>query len=259
MNLQPSQNKFKSIDSILKNFTAPHVFCVLKVGKRENLEMFADGSLFCRHVTFYKKIENAKFPFYDQHDYLTSVLQASNIEMMLGTKTIPKYVVLKSETGLVDQVIVSKNVPHPCFCLHSINTGEYTNKRITEADLSDYREHLKIPNKMKEYGDWVLCILSTREELVRRLKAAAVKQNIFFIHGLVHYVNQLEIHGRVPKDYEGFVKLDQFTPEREYRFIFYSNRILPDPFVLDIGSIRDISFMTTLDDFNEKFNIQLEK
>lgn len=63
----------------------------------------------------------------------------------------------------------------------------------------------------------------------------------------------------VDKSKIGFIKQSSHKHEIEYRVVFRSHQVLDDPFVLDIGSIRDIVQVMPLDDFRRKWKLGFSK
>lgn len=73
----------------------------------------------------------------------------------------------------------------------------------------------------------------------------------------MHYVDAHAMHGTIPDELVGFVKLDKFTAEREFRYIFHAKERMEDVFVLNVGSLRDISVIVPIEEFRKEFRIEL--
>jgi hypothetical protein len=110
-------------------------------------------------------------------------------------------------------------------------------------------KHMEVPENMEsDFGDHVLVL---RPEFVERVRAACRQQKIAIGHGLVKYIDESAAHGKIPPRLVGFVKLKRFEWQREYRFVFEAAEPLPDPFILDVGPLHDVSMLMTLDDFKK--------
>ena len=95
-------------------------------------------------------------------------------------------------------------------------------------------------------------------KLTLRMKEACDDNGISLCSDLVQYVDKVTTHGAIPPEKVTFVKFRDFSYEREFRFLFRSNRELPDPFVLKVGSLRDISRVLLLDELNNSLRVSLK-
>lgn len=246
----------KKLNETLKEPLITKVLALLKVGHEENLNKLLEGKIYCRHLTYYKAEENKNQSFHDQHEGMVGIYQSPDVELRLQPKGMDP-IVINSETGLMGQVFVSKNLRMPAFCLHAIHTGEWTTRQIQEIELDQFKKFLQIPENMSVHGKHVWVIRNGKEFNVRLIDACK-KMGIGFRGNLVRYVSPEEVHGGAPPEMEGFIKPKAFSPEREYRYLFDSNSELPDPFILDIGSLRDISEVGTLEQFKKDWSIDFE-
>lgn len=231
---------------------------MVKFGDEENLKKLAEGKIYCRHLAYYKAEENRGKVFYDQHEGLAGFYQAKNISIQFMPKGLPP-VVLSSETGLVGQIPVSLNLKNPAFCLHAIHTGEWTNRKFTENELDEVKAFLQIPQKMEDgYKKKHVWVIANGKEFNARLGKACKSKNIGLNGDLVRYID-VGFHGTIPKKLSGFVKTNDFSHEREYRYVFDTNYDLPDPFILDVGSLKDISMVVPFEEFKNNWSIQFSE
>lgn len=232
------------------------LLCLLKVGKKEHMEGLRDGKIYCKPLTYYKTIEEDPKPFNDKHEGLSGVLQASRIKMVLRPKGKPE-VILDSASGLIDQIYISKNFPSPAFCLHAIHTGEWTDRHFTNAEKQAFIDHLQVSDEMKKFGDHVW-VLTNHTVFQERLLEVCKKQKIYVRGGFVLYVDPSQVHGFFEDMYVGFIKSNSFSDEREFRYIFESDKPFNDPFVLDVGSLAGASTVIPLDEFKKTWEIDFE-
>jgi len=228
---------------------------LLKIAKKERLEQIQAGKIYCRHLKYYRDGEGGADlqPWQDRDEGVAGIFQSKSTRLVFKTKDGAEHVV-DAEGGLLGQVKISRDLNVPAFCLHAIHAGEWTDRSFGPSELADFMKHLEVPERMKsEFGDHVLVI---GPEFVDRVTAACRQQKITFHRGLVKYIDESEAHGKIPADLVGFVKLKKFDWQREYRFVFEATDTLPDPFILDVGPLHDVTQIVTLDDFRK--NVRFE-
>lgn len=236
----------------LKRQVETRILCLLKVGKRRHMEQLADGVLYCRKLSYYTKIEGNRQVWQDSHEGLAGIYQSNRIKIRLQPRSGSE-IILSTETGLTGQIVVAANLDFHVFCLHAIHTAEWT-REFGEDELEDFKKFLSVPERMAEFGDHVW-IITDPSKFRSQLTAACKAKNITIGHGLVQYLDPANSHGNVPRDLVGFVKMTEFSPEREFRFTFQSADPLDDPLLLDLGSLRDASMVVSLEDFRKGFQI----
>jgi hypothetical protein len=233
------------------------LLCLIKFGEERNLKLLAEGKIYCRHLEYYKAEENRGKVFYDQHEGLAGFYQAKNISIHFTPKNQPP-VIINADNGLVGQVPVSLNLKKPAFCMYAIHTGEWTNRKFTEQEMEDFKSYLQVTTKMENgYKNKHVWVITSGIEFNERLGKACKAKNIGLRGDLVRYVDAA-FHGTVPRQISGFVKTNEFSHEREYRYVFDAPD-LPDPFILDVGSLKDISTIVPVEDFKNSWSIQFEE
>jgi hypothetical protein len=241
---------YRSLEQALSLGLEAHVFCILKIGRREHLEELAQGRLRFRPLKFYSDIESQGAAHYDGHEGIVSVLQAEYMKLKLSIGG--EQIEISSETGLVDQVLVRELRTRLVFCLHAIHTGEWPHSELNADLLPEFRRKMEIPRSMSRYGDHVW-VVTDGGKFKARLREAAKKVN-FGLHGrLVRYVDFASIHGHVPENLRGFVKSDEYNEEREYRFQLDAPESVADPFILEVSDLRDISMILPLSEVKLDF------
>lgn len=244
--------RYESIENARRRQGEGAIFTVLKVGARQHLEELADGHLRFRRLNFYQAEENRDQPFHDQNEGLLVVAQASQTQMFVefqGKETqIP---------GLTGQVLIRAVLDVPVMCLFSIDCGEWADRLVGEEDLPQMLESMNVPPEMNKSGD-TAWIIRNVEVFRRRLEAAAREQKLSMSARRVTYVDLARVHDQVKREDLGFVKDARFQHEREFRIRIEPSSPLPDPFVLDVGDLRDISTVMPLDKFRKSISLAMK-
>ncbi|HEY0480033.1 MAG TPA: hypothetical protein VGD37_21080 [Kofleriaceae bacterium] len=234
-----------------------NLLVLLKAGREDHMNALRDGKLFCRRLSYYSEFEGDPAPHQDAHEGLACVYQSDRIKVTFTPADGGKPIALSARNGLVGPVFVSVRHENPVFCLHAVHTGDWTHRTFGDDELAAFKASLQVPASMDKFGSHVW-VITNGLEFNRRLRAACAAQKIRCRGKLVRYVDPRRIHGTVPRGARGFVKLDSFAEEREYRFSFEAARELGDPFVLDVGSLHDVSEVTTLAAFRSGWSIDFE-
>jgi hypothetical protein len=224
---------------------------LLKVGERQHLERLADGALRFRRLSYYRKTENRGKAMFDAEEGLIAIYQPPLTEVTIGLPGIGARPI-----RLAGPLTLRSNAPHSIFCLFTLEPGEWEERGVTAAELPNMLADITIPRSMEKHGDSVWVILNV-EKFLDRVRTAFRHRGLASCGRKVSYVGLTQIHGRVPDDQIGFVKGATFRHEREYRIRIDPLRALPDPFILRVGSLRDISKVLSLKAFQEGLSIHL--
>lgn len=250
------QSKYLDLNTLALTPLDTKLLCLLKVGEQQHIESLADGKIYCRYMTYYKNPQFKDSPFYDEHEGLATVLQSDMVKLNISSSGGEKFEI-GSEEGLVGSVNIAANLELPTFCLHAIHTGDWTHKQFTEAEIAVFRNYLQIPDEMFKFKNYV-CVIMDFGKFLERLGKAIDDKGIGARHGFIRYVDLTKVHGKVSNHMLGFIKQMRHSNEREYRFIFSAKEKLSDPFMLDLGSLRDITKVMPLREFMDSFEVDFD-
>jgi hypothetical protein len=228
-------------------------FTVLKVGARRHMEELADGHLRFRRLSFYQADENRGQPFYDHNEGLLVVAQASQTQMFVEVQSGER----REIPRLAGQVVIRASLDLPVLCLFSIDCGEWADRLVGEEDLPRMLEDMNVPPEMNKNGDTVWVVLDVKA-FEMRLAAAVRAQGLGMCARRVTYVDLARVHDHVKQEDQGFVKDARFQNEREFRIRIDPPRRLADPFILDVGSLRDISAVMPLEEFRSSISLAMK-
>jgi len=141
------------------------------------------------------------------------------------------------------------------MCLYALECGEWEDRGMDEEDFPKILDSMMVPPAMEKIGDTVWAILNGTA-FKERLAAAARTQGLAGRGARVTYVDFSRTHGAVKAEDHGFVKDARFQHEHEYRIAIYAQQQLPDPFILDLGSLRDISMIMPLSELRNSLSMR---
>jgi hypothetical protein len=248
--------EFNDLATLLARPFSPQIFCLMKFGCEEHMQSLRTGQLFCRALAYYKQVEGDPLPFQDPNEGLQAVYQADHFRMVLKAGEDPPFTVSK-ETGLVGQVLISSNIMKPTFCLHAVYSAEWDGRIFCEDEIAEAKAALSVDPSMEEKFGKYVWLIRDAVEFRSRLKRACARLNVGCDGRLVRYIAAERVHGAIPAGLSSFVKFDTFKNEREYRLVFHAEVDINEPFILDVGSLEDISVVMPCSDFRRGWEIRL--
>lgn len=239
------------------------ILCLLKIGQKEHMENLSRGELFCHHLAHYKKPEFNDQPFYDEHEGLEHVNQPDLTYAVFKFKDKDgKEREIKADLAPGSPMITSRGLRSPAFCLHAINSGDWTHREFTEEEIPMFREYLQVPAEMEKFknggSEPYALVFRNPNEFINRIRTACKRDGVGLSGDMVRYVDLSQYHGKVPDERIGFIKQSRHKHEREYRFIFRSSKGLSNPFRLPIGDIQDITMLMPLKEFRSSFYVNFD-
>ena len=122
------------------------------------------------------------------------------------------------------------------------------------ATTVEFEQALKIPQKNISLGQHSAVVTNVKEFL-QRVKAAAGKQNVALRGELVNYYDPITFHGHFEEEDIPFSKQIRFAHQREYRLVANRQDSDASQYKLDIGSLRDITHMISIETLNASIKI----
>ena len=209
---------------------------------KEYVECFLDGMLYCNTVRYFRDEGYDEFEgaaFLHPTDLHISA-HAFRVEDLAGP------VILKLN------VVANLNV----FCMFSWRVPKVGDDKI-RIDLESQLG--RITDCKDDFGPYTVVVKNTTE-FFRRVKMAIKERRREVragVRGVVRYINpdthrsNLDELLKIP-----LFKQERFEHQREYRFVFQTDREPAGPLVLPIGDIRDIAFWMKTEDVYDNVKVE---
>ena len=224
--------------------------------KREHLEQFADGLLYCNSLGFLSDLKNTEETWFDADEGIVAQYQPDRIKVSftVGAKTIGI-----EPSDFAAPLRLRRD--HICvFCMYAVYIGDW-NKEFATTEILKFLNYMWIRPRIHELGEYVAVVLDPIK-FHQRIEAA-VAELTPKVHQLkrclVQYVDLNSFHGAFPNCLCGCFKSDKFSDEREYRFLFNREADDHQPFRLKLGSLRDIVKITTWLEARQTMKLRLEE
>lgn len=186
----------------------------------------------------------------DQYEGVVAIYQPEK----LGEIKLGEHAILASDLAAPIVVYGDHLLDHNVFCLYSLNSrGRDT---VSAETLSDFKRTLELHESCFGLGKHCVVILNT-SQFIERCRSVIKKLNLNGSLGLVDYFNEREFHGNMPSGKLGYQKRNMFSHQREYRIKVDLSRSESGSYLLDVGDLSDIAFISTPKDFNEKLELKL--
>lgn len=206
-----------------------------------------------------KFFENEKY----QNDFLNGKLYMNTLKFFKENENLDIARADKLETikehkkQIFDAIQIGK-------LLLTEKNGEITDGRITKQSKKfDYcnvlclyslwknieNEQLVIDKRNKIFGKYCT-VITDIEEFLNRVVKAVEKENYVYRIQNVNYINK-NFEYKIDNQEIPFTKFDNFSYQKEFRIAIDTKRNINEPYILDIGNLKDIAFATTIDKINE--------
>ena len=204
---------------------------LIKFQDKEKIEFFRKGNIYFKSLEYYRNKEK------EEGDDVVGDMYEAMANVTDGYILIPE----KGVFCLSKELLETKFSNHYAFCMFKMDNA---NERFTFSNEQK--------DKISTFGDYALLITDYKEFLMRVLKTL-VKENIEgYIDNIIYYDESIDsIDYWLPIIQHGlekiaFSKRKKYSYQQEFRLLIKPPVTKEDYFVLDIGSIEDISVILTV-------------
>ena len=227
------------------------IFFFVKFFKKpEHAEDFLNGRVFTNRLSRFKYAEDGDASGrIDPHEGTISWMQPGQCTITLNATEMS---VDGAVPVQVEDIDISDDLAGPAsiqmnwfnhlniFCVHAVHTGDLILENTTEASIEALRKKLMIPVECLALGEYAVVVMNVREFL-KRLYCFAQKQGYRYERRLVKYYDPETFHGNFNGVEALFWKQNQYSFQREFRFVFDSGTLDDSPKFMEIGDIRNIA------------------
>ena len=236
------------------------IFFLAKVFDREEYaQALMRGDIFANRLPHFKKLEDAERrgdeyegAIMPQLEGLIITLRATDSDTReeLGEITI-------TEDDLAAPPIIAPEwFDHiNVFCMYAAHSGTF--QQISAENLPELKKQLELPEDCIDLGEHAVVITNV-EEFLRRVKAAARREEYGIYQGLVTYYDP---NVGTPPAYSDiasiFTKRDHYSYQKEFRIAIDTRSSGTEAITLNIGPINDIALLLKTRDINRGLDINL--
>lgn len=224
-----------------------HILFFVKIFENEKYrDEFVSGKLFMNRLSYFRKIEgDADGNRGDQHEGVLSWLQPNKVVMTIGD------IEVRSE-DLAAPIMFQMNDHnrYHVFCLYA----GYFDKKTTSNTPEELLEQIKISEECLKLGKFAAVIHNPRE-YIKRVKKAVNVSGYRSGEKLVQYYNPHNFHGTFSENDVIFRKRSEYSHQKEFRIFVDTETNDNNPYILDVGYIKDIVTICESDKINSEFRV----
>ena len=230
-----------------------NIFMFVKVcSKQEYCEDFLDGRLYMNTLKYFREFEDLSAANIADHQEASNLmLQPSKVTVTIGSHVLnpadfsgPIYI------HDVDQGRLN------ILCVYAVHNKDFP--VITEVNFSQFTKAQLIGPEVHKLGLYAVVVYDP-QKFIERVIAAADREKIEIEASLVNYVDEDSYHDSAENNRAVFFKRDRYSHQREGRFVVNRGSAPVEPFVLEIGNIRDICELVPINVVNQIIKDELEK
>lgn len=231
------------------------IHLLIKTGKREHLEQFADGLLYCNSLAFLSDPKHANETWFDADEGLAAQFLPEKVGPLRVEFGKDRQRLEIQPAELAGPIKVTTGRDSRVFCTYAVHPGIWSGDWPSNR-LWDYLNYMWIKPRIHAYGQHA-AIITNVDQFVARVRSAVESQGFGGSAGLVKYVDLKTHHGAFPQHLRGRVKHIKFMDEREHRFVLIPRGGLDimEPIQLKVGALRDLVQVTTWDEIRRTMNL----
>lgn len=226
-----------------------YIFGLVKFfDKQEYVDKFLNGTLHMKSLEDFQNLEN-DIARSDSKEAVSHCFQPDTVNVQFNE-------IIIDSNELAGAVIVqTKEFDfYNIFCLYAINSGNF--QELNDDNYSEFIHSLKIHENNKAFGDFCVVIHNV-ETFIERVKEAVLKKNFSMKANFVKYYDIDSFNGSFHGIDAIFHKHCTFSYQNEYRIAIDNKLTNNEAYDLNIGDIRDICSVSSIDAINSaKWNLE---
>ena len=224
--------------------------------ERSHADQFVAGSLFFNRLSYFKKIEG-RDGRPDANEAVALWWQPNDISIQFSA--VPELnITSKDLAGPVSMSYNYHDYLH-IFCMYAISIPDYVFGQPTfecnEDEAASIKKLLTFDERCFQFGEFAVVVHTG--SFIERLKTA-LKGRYACKARAVEYYDERLFHGSFDRNDIPFRKQKRFEYQREFRFCIDTGTKDVTPFILNIGSIEDISRRVQSKQLNSLFEFKSE-
>ena len=209
---------------------------------KEHAEAFVQGKILMNSIKHFQTIETGQVDGrVDEDEGLAALIQPTpGLILKFGDHQIAP----KDIMGPV-QIRMQRDLSKNLLCIYALFSDGYLQFKDDEIHLVDptsrglaaINEHVKMSERCFDMGKFTV-VIHNIHEFQERLIRHALENHFQLTVGRVQYYEKKTHHGKFAEP--GLHKRNEFSWQREYRFILDRGSENAEPYTVDLGPLHDI-------------------
>lgn len=237
----------------------------VKIFSREEYRNdFLNGKLYMNTIEYFKNYEEvANSNIADKNEALMAWLQPNDVKVQLQLGDT-EYELSSKDFASPLTISISSHNNCNIFCLTYLHGKDIDiDSPFDSATFEILQNSFILDKRISELGEFAVSI--NPEIFLERVRKAVedLVKNKAIVSGIskaVTYYDEdksslsLDLHTDAV-----FHKQSKYSHQSEFRICIFRNNTAGEPFILDVGELRDIAKIINTKDLNNFFNLQLDK
>lgn len=230
---------------------AAKIYALVKIFEcQKYAEGFMDGRLFMNTIRHFQKYKDQNGELRgDPYEGIVAMYQPNKFteiridNLVISSKEIATPVVVHNNE------LLNKNA----FCIYTLNSRGIDSNPMMLS--SEFKQTIEIHDSCYGFGPYCV-VVHNAEAFINRVYKAIKEAGYDGSLCLVDYFDDNSFHGLFPPNRLGYQKRSFFRHQQEYRVLIDTKRAESKEYILDIGSLRDITKLIPTDKFNSLLEIK---
>lgn len=232
------------------------LYLIKFVGEKEYAEQFINGELYFNRLSFFKRIEeNDDEGRKDSNEAISYWWQKNKIQIDISTPSLGKSTILDKDLVAPVKVSFLKDESLHIFCLYAMRTNgfELIDGKIEylKEEAIKSKTQLMIDDRCFKFGRYAVIVPA--KQFIELISASLESTGKKCRARLVEYFDGDSFHGEFERFEVPFNKEKHYSYQSEYRICIDNRTQGSDPFILSIGSLKDISTLVESSELNNIF------
>ena len=240
-------------------------FLVKVFSKKKYRDDFLDGKLYMNPIKFFKDFEEeATNNIGDKNEAITAWLQPEEIRITFNPPRMEPFTIPGKDIAAPIAIRANAHDNYNVLCLTLLHShGIDLSEPVTDDEVELLKGYFKLPDEAANLGEYAV-VIPQLPSFITQVQAAAHKlidsqQAASFSANKVKYYDKGKSLSLENGEEAVFHKQSEYEHQNEYRLCLDRRAVNPEPFVFDIGDIRNIAFPCLTTEVNQKFNLVISK
>ncbi|UWS34572.1 hypothetical protein [Erwinia pyrifoliae] len=236
------------------------IFLTKICSKEKFADSFLDGELHMNTIDFFRKTEDKEDNnIADIHEGVSAWIQPNKVSLTLGFGNDE---LVLGPNDLAGPIIIKHDYYKyiNVFCLTVLHSAGILGKRFTLDEFNEAKKNYQLDERLTNLGKYCIFIYNF-DEFINRVKLA-IKLHEEHIEnctwGPVNYFDETNSHFASDEISGVFKKRSCYSHQKEFRIAIQHKNQSELPFILRIGSIRDIAIKIPTSQFNKLIRLNLK-
>ena len=210
-------------------------FLVKFFKEKKHADDFVRGRIYVNRLSRFKKVEDDDGSGrVDRYEGTIAWMQPGETGLVINGMDLSE--------DLAGPLLVQKDwLNHlNVYCIHAGHSGDLDLSSLSNDNIAALQQELTIHDRCLSLGKYAVVVTNV-PEFIQRMGSSAGAEDYEIGWGLVKYYDPATFHGNFRDIESVFWKQEQYSFQREFRFVVNCRTLGKSPLEMDIGDITQIT------------------